>query len=75
MAEICFELFNNQLVQQLVGEADANLRLIEKMLNVEILSFGNQITVRGAQSDVDSAKSAIEIRYNKGRKGIEVGEQ
>ena len=40
MAEICFELFNNQLVQQLVGAADSNLRLIEKMLNVEILSFG-----------------------------------
>lgn len=75
MAEICFELFNNQLVQQLVGEADANLRLIEKMLNVEILSFGNQITVKGAASDVDSAKSAIEILYNKTSKGIEIGEQ
>lgn len=75
MAEICFELFNNQLVQQLVGEADANLRLIEKMLNVEILSFGNQITVKGAQSDVENAKTAIEILYNKASKGIEVGEQ
>ena len=52
MAEVCFELFNNQLVQQLVGEADANLRLIEKMLNVEIMSFGNQITISGAASDV-----------------------
>ena len=39
MAELCFELFNNQLVHQLVGVADNNLRLIEKMLNVEILSF------------------------------------
>ena len=75
MAEVCFELFNNQLVQQLVGEADANLRLIEKMLNVEILSFGNQITIRGAQSDVDSAKSAIEFLYNKASKGVSVDEQ
>jgi len=75
MTEVCFELFNNQLVQQLVGEADANLRLIEKMLNVEILSFGNQITVKGAQSDVDNAKTAIEILYNKASKGIDIGEQ
>lgn len=75
MAEICFELFNNQLVQQLVGEADANLRLIEKMLNVEILSFGNQITVRGASTDIENAQTAIEILYNKASKGIEIGEQ
>ena len=75
MAEICFELFNNQLVQQLVGAADSNLRLIEKMLNVEILSFGNQITVKGAASDVENAKNAIELLYNKVSRGIEVGEQ
>ncbi|MEE6207576.1 MAG: PhoH family protein [Alphaproteobacteria bacterium] len=75
MAEICFELFNNQLVQQLVGEADSNLRLIEKMLNVEILSFGNQLTVKGASSDVECAKTAIETLYNKVSKGIEIGEQ
>lgn len=75
MAEVCFELFNNQLVQQLVGEADANLRLIEKMLNVEILSFGNQITVKGAAGDVENAKNAIDILYNKASKGIEIGEQ
>lgn len=75
MAEVCFELFNNQLVQQLVGETDANLRLIEKMLNVEILSFGNQITVKGSAGDVECAKNAVEILYNKASKGIEIGEQ
>ncbi len=75
MAEICFELFNNQLMQQVVGAADANLKLIEKMLNVEILSFGNQITVKGAASDIENAKVAIEILYNKVSKGIDVGEQ
>lgn len=75
MAEVGFELFNNQLVQQLVGEADANLRLIEKMLNVEILSFGNQMTIKGATSDVENAKAAIEILYNKASKGQSIGEQ
>ncbi len=75
MAEVGFELFNNQLMQQLVGEADANLRLIEKMLNVEILSFGNQMTIKGATSDVENAKAAIEILYNKASKGQNIGEQ
>ena len=75
MAEVGFELFNNQLMQQLVGEADANLRLIEKMLNVEILSFGNQMTIKGATSDVENAKAAIEVLYNKASKGQNIGEQ
>ncbi|MFR1031429.1 MAG: hypothetical protein ACLSE6_02430 [Alphaproteobacteria bacterium] len=46
MAEINFELYNNQLVQQLVGPQDANLKLIEQLLNVTIGSFGNQITIQ-----------------------------
>lgn len=75
MAEMTFELFNNQLLQQIVGEADGNLRLIEKMLNVEILSFGNQITVKGSAGDVENAKSAIDILYEKASRGIEIGEQ
>ena len=74
MAEIGFELFNNQLMQQLVGEADSNLRLIEKMLNVEILSFGNQITIKGAAGDVENAQAAIETLYHKASKGIAIGE-
>jgi len=75
MAEMTFELFNNQLLQQIVGEADGNLRLIEKMLNVEILSFGNQITVKGSAGDIENAKSAIDILYEKASRGIEIGEQ
>ena len=48
MAELSFELFNNQLLKVVVGVNDENMRLVEKMLNVEILSFGNQITIKGA---------------------------
>ena len=48
MAEINFELFNNNLVQQLVGPQDSNLRLIEKILGVEIGSFGNQMNITGS---------------------------
>ncbi len=73
MAEISFELFNNQLLRILVGVSDENLRLIEKMLNVEILSFGNQITIQGANADVNNAKAVIDILYQKVSKGDDVG--
>ncbi len=75
MAELNMELFNNQLVQKLVGVSDTNLRLIEKMLNVEILCFGNQVTLKGNLKDIEDAKNAINILYDKVSKSIEIGEQ
>ena len=70
MAELNFELFNNQLVQQLVGPQDTNLRLIEQMINVEIGSFGNQINISGDKEAIEQAKNAIELLYNKVSRGI-----
>ncbi len=75
MAEISFELYNNQLIQKLVGVSDANLKLIEKTLGVEILSFGNQITIKGGPKEIDEAKAAIMVLYDKVSKGIHVAEE
>lgn len=75
MAEINFELYNNMLIQQLVGPQDNNLRLIEKIIGVEISSFGNQINIKGNQDAVEQAKTAIEVLYNKVSKGVEIGEE
>lgn len=75
MADISFELYNNLLIQQLVGPQDGNLRLIEKILGVEISSFGNQINIKGNQDAIDQAKTAIDVLYHKVSKGIEVGEE
>lgn len=75
MAEINFELFNNQLVQQLVGPQDSNLKLIENMIGVEIGSFGNQIRISGDQDVIEQAHNAIDILYNKVSRGIEINEQ
>ncbi len=72
MAEISFELYNNTLVQQLVGEADTHLKLIETLLDVEIGTFGNQITIKGSDAAVSQAKNAIDILYHKLSKGIAV---
>ncbi len=75
MADISFELYNNLLIQQLVGPQDNNLRLIEKILGVEISSFGNQINIKGSQEAVDQAKNTIDALYNKVSRGIEIGEE
>lgn len=75
MAEINFELFNNQLVQQLVGPQDSNLKLIENMIDVEIGSFGNQISISGDKDAIEQAHNAIDILYNKVSRGIEINEQ
>ena len=75
MAELSFELFNNQLLKALVGVNDENVRLIEKMLNVEILSFGNQVTIKGSAKDIENAKTAIDVLYEKASKGQTIGEQ
>ena len=75
MPEISFELFNNQLIQQLVGPQDSNLRLIEKMLMVEISSFGNNIKIKGATKAIKQANTAIDMLYDKLSKGIEINEQ
>lgn len=75
MAEIKFELFNNTLIQQLVGPHDTNLRLIEKILSVEIAFFGNDLTIKGPKDKIEQAKSAIDILYNKTSKGINITQE
>ena len=75
MAEISFELFNNTLVQQMVGPQDANLKLLEKIIGVEIISVGNNITIKGDKTSIEQAKTAIDVLYNKVSRGIEIGEQ
>ncbi|MBQ9235911.1 MAG: PhoH family protein [Alphaproteobacteria bacterium] len=75
MAEVSFELFNNTLVQQMVGPQDANLRLLEKIVGVEISSFGNKMTIKGKKAAVEQAKTAIDVLYNKVSRGIDISEQ
>lgn len=75
MAEVSFELFNNTLVQQMVGVQDANLKTLEKILGVDIAAFGNNITIKGESDAVEQAKTAIDVLYNKVSRGIEIGEQ
>ena len=75
MAEINFELYNNILVQQLVGPSDSHLRLLEKLLGVEISCFGNQFKINGDTHSIEQAQTALELLYHKVEKNIEIGEE
>lgn len=75
MAEIEFELFNNQFLQQLVGPSDENLKIIEEALKVEIATFGNRVTIKGNEENCKNAKEAIDTLYSKASRGIEIGSQ
>jgi len=75
MAEISFELYNNQLVQKIVGISDANLKLMEKILGVEISCFGNEFTINGDKAAAQRAKEAIDLLYHKVSLGQDIGEQ
>ncbi|MBR2922064.1 MAG: PhoH family protein [Alphaproteobacteria bacterium] len=59
----------------MVGAQDANLKLLEKIIGVEIISVGNNITVKGDKTSIEQAKTAIDVLYNKVSRGIEIGEQ
>ena len=75
MAETEFELFNNQLLQQIVGPSNSNLKLIEEALNVEISTFGNHVSIKGNDEACKNAKEASNALYSKVSRGIEIGEQ
>ena len=75
MAEINLELYNNLLVQQVVGPQDSHLRLLEQLLNVEISSFGNQIKITGDKEAAVQAQTAIDILYHKVGKNIDINEE
>ena len=75
MAETEFELFNNQLLQQVVGAGNAHISIIEEALNVEIETIGNHIRIKGEEESCRDAKEAIEAIYSKVSRGISVGEQ
>ncbi len=46
-------LEDNRLLQLLAGEQNANLKIIERNLDVQVHLRGNQLTVAGAQADVE----------------------
>ena len=61
--EVILTFDDNTLLQNLCGERNSNLKLIEKALQVKLSLRGDQITLFGAESDVKLAKRVLEELY------------
>ncbi|RLB08676.1 MAG: phosphate starvation-inducible protein PhoH [Deltaproteobacteria bacterium] len=58
------EFKDNALLVQLAGEHNANLRIIERALDVRIHLRGNQLTLQGSPHDVDVASRVLKELYS-----------
>ena len=56
---------DNRLIQELFGEFDQNLALIEKRLGVEAVARGNQVTLSGSADAMARARLALDILYHR----------
>jgi phosphate starvation-inducible PhoH-like protein len=63
----------NQLLPSLYGDSDAHLERIEQMLNVDVVSRGNMVTVTGHKRDVEATEKLLQSLYEKIEKGDDVG--
>jgi phosphate starvation-inducible PhoH-like protein len=63
---------NNNLLGELFGENDKNLREIEKKLNILTYCRGNILTLTGNNSDISKARSIIEKMYSTLEKGASI---
>ena len=61
--ELILTFDDNALLQNLCGERNGNLKLIEKALEVKLNLRGHQITLFGEESDVKLAKRVLEELY------------
>jgi phosphate starvation-inducible PhoH-like protein len=60
---------DNRLIQELFGEFDQNLALIEQRLGVEAVARGNQVTLRGTPEAMTRARLALDALYHRLQSG------
>jgi hypothetical protein len=56
---------DNRLTQELFGEFDQNLAVIEQRLGVEAVARGNQVTIRGDAAALGQARLALDTLYHR----------
>lgn len=65
---------DNHALQILYGEQSANFKLLEKKLEVEIAANGNDISITGNKTDVESAADILNKLYELAKKDKAIGE-
>ena len=59
------QIFNNDLLQSIVGEFNGNLKKLESLSNTKIFFRGNSITIKGDNLEVKKVSDAIKFLANK----------
>ena len=73
--ERLIETESMELVMNLFGSFDANVKLIEKELQVSIINRGTEIKVTGEPEQAEKAISAMNSLISMARRGESIGEQ
>ena len=68
-AHVVIAFDDNRLSQELFGEFDQNLAVIEQRLGVEAVARGNQVTLRGDVEALARARLALETLYHRLQSG------
>lgn len=63
--QIVVEFDDTRLIQELFGEFDQNLAVIEQRLDVEAVARGNQVTLRGSEEAVNRTRLALDALYDR----------
>ena len=73
---ISINIFNNEILMEIVGSFDSNLKELEKITGSTIYFRGNSITVKGNKNANEKVKNAIEYLIDrfKSNKKIENGD-
>jgi len=66
---IVVQFDDNRLIQELFGEFDQNLAVLEQRLGVEAVARGNQVTIRGNDEAMNRARLALDAMYRRLQEG------
>ena len=72
MSEARLQFDDNNLLPVLYGAHDRNLARLEQKFGVSMRARGNELAIDGPESAVAAARSAMDLLYDRARRGLEI---
>ena len=72
MSEALLQFDDNRLLPLLYGEHDRHLARLEQRLGVSMRARGNELSIRGSEGSVAIARSALDLLYDRARRGLDI---
>ena len=72
MSEALLQFDDNRLLPLLYGEHDRHLARLEQRLGVSMRARGNELAIRGPEGSVAIARSALDLLYDRARRGLDI---